>query len=119
MVSDFKFLEPLAKSQGTKDQCPGISRRLPTNRKTRLTTQQTDRPRQADPSQRGPGEAGQRLTPEVPTKGGGQMASRDLSLRVSDQLRTWMGTICKGVPSAADRQQQSDPLCGVRQHAMF
>lgn len=47
------------------------------------------------------------------------MASRDLSLWVSEQLRTWMGTVCKGVPSAADRQQQSDPPCGVHQHAMF
>lgn len=119
MAADFKFLEPPAKSQGTKDQCPGISGPLSTNRKTRLTAQQTDGPRQADPSQRGPGEAGQRLTPEVPTKGGSQMASRDLSLWVSEQLRTWMGTVCKGVPSAADRQQQSDPPCGVHQHAMF
>lgn len=119
MVPDFKFLEPPAKSQGTKDQCPGLLGHLSTNRKTRLTTQQTDGPRQADPSQRGPGEAGQWLTPEVPTKGGGQMASRDLSLWVSEQLGPWMGTVCKGVPSAADRQQQLDLPCGVRQHAMF
>lgn len=60
-----------------------------------------------------------RRTLEVPTVGGGQTVSRDLSLRVGEQLRSvpmgpgWVPSARGCLPTAADQQWQSDPLCGV------